>query len=80
MRRTASRNFANRNHILLAFALPSHWLAAPSARITNAPPLTLRKHFAARQPSAATAASFGDQKWPDVFQDPELQKLIRDSA
>lgn len=25
----------------------------------------------------STAASFGDQKWPDVFQDPQLQKLIR---
>jgi multidrug efflux system outer membrane protein len=24
-----------------------------------------------------TTASFGDQKWPDVFQDPQLQKLIR---
>jgi multidrug efflux system outer membrane protein len=24
-----------------------------------------------------TATSFGDQKWPDVFQDPQLQKLIR---
>jgi multidrug efflux system outer membrane protein len=26
-----------------------------------------------------TATSFGDQKWPDVFQDPQLQKLIREA-
>jgi outer membrane protein, multidrug efflux system len=26
---------------------------------------------------ASTTTSFGDQKWPDVFQDPQLQKLIR---
>lgn len=29
------------------------------------------------QPSAATAASLGDEKWWTVFQDEELQKLIR---
>jgi multidrug efflux system outer membrane protein len=27
--------------------------------------------------TAAAASSFGDQKWWDIFQDPELQKLIR---
>jgi len=27
--------------------------------------------------SSAATASFGDEKWPNVFRDPELQKLIR---
>src|ERR1700750_3347513 len=30
-----------------------------------------------RQSSTASAQSFGDQKWWDVFQDPQLQELIR---
>jgi outer membrane protein, multidrug efflux system len=34
---------------------------------------------AAPSDAPATAASFGDQKWPVVFQDPELQKLIREA-
>lgn len=32
---------------------------------------------AASPPSQPTAASLGDEKWWDVFQDPELQRLIR---
>lgn len=38
-------------------------------------PQTFRNDAATSATSAATA-SFGDEKWADVFQDPQLQKLI----
>jgi outer membrane protein, multidrug efflux system len=38
----------------------------------DAPPI-----FRGAPDGTPTATSFGDQKWPDVFQDPQLQKLIR---
>ena len=31
------------------------------------------------QTAQASAQSIGDEKWPEVFQDPELQKLIREA-
>jgi multidrug efflux system outer membrane protein len=41
------------------------------------PPVDAPPTFRGAPDAAATTASFGDQKWPDVFQDPQLQKLIR---
>jgi outer membrane protein, multidrug efflux system len=41
------------------------------------PPVDAPPTFRAAPSGDSTAASFGDQKWADVFQYPELQKLIR---
>src|SRR5581483_10321130 len=43
------------------------------------PHVDLPPSFRGQQTAAANgaAASFGDEKWPNVFRDPELQKLIR---
>ena len=39
-------------------------------------PQSFRNDAAAPPAGATTAASFGDEKWFDVFQDPQLQALI----
>jgi multidrug efflux system outer membrane protein len=41
------------------------------------PAVNTPQAFRGAPAEAASAASFADQKWPEVFQDPELQKLIR---
>ena len=49
---------------------------APSAQTTSVPPLTLRQHFAARLTGHADYRVVRRLKMADVFQDPQLQKLI----
>ena len=41
------------------------------------PAVSVPQNFRAPQATAPEAASLADSKWFDVFQDPELQKLIR---
>ncbi len=41
------------------------------------PQADLPAQFRGPEAASANAASFGDEKWPNVFRDPELQKLIR---
>jgi outer membrane protein, multidrug efflux system len=41
------------------------------------PAVNTPQTFRGAPADAASAASFADQKWTEVFQDPELQKLIR---
>jgi len=45
------------------------------------PPVTVPDTYRGRAPDAGpqTAASFGDEKWWTVFQDPQLQQLIREA-
>ena len=43
------------------------------------PPVDTPPTFRDAPAGDTTSASFGDQKWPDVFQDPQLQKLIREA-
>jgi len=45
------------------------------------PPVTVPDTYRGRAPDAGpqTAASFGDEKWWAVFQDPQLQELIREA-
>ena len=45
------------------------------------PPVTVPDTYRGRAPDAGpqTAASFGDEKWWTVFQDPQLQELIREA-
>ena len=43
------------------------------------PPVDTPPTFRGAPTDASTAGSFGDQKWPDVFQDPQLQNLIREA-
>jgi outer membrane protein, multidrug efflux system len=43
----------------------------------NRPAVDAPPTFRGAPDGTPTTASFGDQKWPDVFQDPQLQKLIR---
>jgi multidrug efflux system outer membrane protein len=61
--------------VLLAAILPSGCLVGPNY---HRPPVSVPDNFRAAAPDIpATVASFGEQKWWDVFQDPELQTLIR---
>ena len=41
------------------------------------PAVTTSQTFRGAATEAPGATSFGDEKWPEVFQDPQLQKLIR---
>ena len=43
------------------------------------PPVDAPPTFRGAAGGTQTATSFGDQKWSDVFQDPQLQKLIREA-
>jgi multidrug efflux system outer membrane protein len=43
------------------------------------PPVDMPPTFRSAPADASTATSFGDQKWAEVFQDPQLQKLIREA-
>lgn len=59
--------------LLLALALTGCMVGPNYKR----PPVDAPPTFRAAPADAATTASFGDLKWPDVFQDAQLQKLIR---
>jgi outer membrane protein, multidrug efflux system len=61
--------------LLLAFALTGCTVGPNYKRPTVTAPPTFRDAPA----DASTSTSFGDQKWADVFQDPQLQKLIREA-
>ena len=58
------------------------WRRAVGGRRTVRHPSLLRRTGAASgqsaaQPSQSAASSIGDEKWWEVFQDPQLQELIR---
>jgi outer membrane protein, multidrug efflux system len=60
---------------LLAFALAGCAVGPNYKRPAVNAPSTFRD----APTDASTATSFGDQKWAEVFQDPQLQKLIREA-
>jgi len=50
---------------------------APNPAETPSPQSLQPSNNSAQQTSASSEPSFGDQKWWEVFQDPQLQQLIR---